>query len=656
MWYDKIPYWLEEFHPLSNYGKSKNEDFYRQLDSYLPRDLPIDYSKRNVPKFMRKDTSDLLEFLYGTGIAQEKTDNMDIGLIKGRDVGKIYAAVKFYPRTNGGKNFTIPAKVVCNGIEAEVFLASFSWVCTSENSFSKLIVPPTVQFLDNVETDEIIGGEGIRYLRNFNTWKKNIFYPPKTTVLFPATKIAAAAEVQLPNSIVLLGGMNFMDSGRLDSVVLPRKLKHITRFLFKGSRIKEVTIPREVDGLDISCFESCNQLTSVTFAGDKVETIGNNAFAGCGIKEIHLPDSVKTIGAKAFYDCPLEKITFPDTIEDIGRRAFESTEITEFDFPSKMTEIHDQTFAKCAKLREIHLPWCLKKLGEKCFAESGLEEIELPDGVLEIGNAAFANCKKLRRVILPGSLVQLGIGVFEGCPENLVIEYVGEKKPDFLNRSALGGDFRVKINGEEQNLPEETEPVDYFTYESKMASNGKVFAIVTGYRGLETKIEIPAFAKLYGSLLPVKRIGAGAFAKNHKIESVTIPNGVLAIEQRAFEGCTKLTHIDIPDSVSTIGTKAFNRCRLLRYVHLGPKISTIRLSTFKGCETLQILHLEDVKAISPYAFSGCSRLQEVYFSDKIKEIGDRAFHGSNPIAYDLPPHAMQWKNMFKKLEKAEKLI
>ena len=67
----------------------------------------------------------------------------------------------------------------------------------------------------------------------------------------------------------------------------------------------------------------------------------------------------------------------------------------------------------------------------------------------------------------------------------------------------------------------------------------------------------------------VTRIGRGAFLDCHSLASVTMGNGVIVIDARAFEVCTSLASIAIPDSVTSIGDAAFSSCIGLTSVTMG---------------------------------------------------------------------------------------
>lgn len=56
----------------------------------------------------------------------------------------------------------------------------------------------------------------------------------------------------------------------------------------------------------------------------------------------------------------------------------------------------------------------------------------------------------------------------------------------------------------------------------------------------------------------VRSIGSGAFDRNHNLQSVDLPYGLEHIGGSAFSSCSKLTNIEIPDTVTFIGYLSFS--------------------------------------------------------------------------------------------------
>jgi|GEM_PF-1966168 len=125
----------------------------------------------------------------------------------------------------------------------------------------------------------------------------------------------------------------------------------------------------------------------------------------------------------------------------------------------------------------------------------------------------------------------------------------------------------------------------------------------------------------------LKSIGTAAFCDCAKITSIVIPNGVTSIGNSAFTGCTKLKNIIIPESVVSIGKSAFERCVNLSNITLPNNVSTIENNTFHGCSELKSVTLPNgLINIGNYAFGGCKNLISIVIPSKVKTIGEDAFY------------------------------
>ena len=143
------------------------------------------------------------------------------------------------------------------------------------------------------------------------------------------------------------------------------------------------------------------------------------------------------------------------------------------------------------------------------------------------------------------------------------------------------------------------------------------------YNGTDTVVVIPS--KING--VTVETIGHAAFEKS-AVTSVTIPDSVTAILDRAFANCFQLTNISIPNSVTSIGFSAFEHCTSLKSITLPSSLRNISMFLFHNCSQLTTIQIPDsVPSIQDYAFGNCISLETIHIPVSVTSIGNRAFAG-----------------------------
>lgn len=164
-----------------------------------------------------------------------------------------------------------------------------------------------------------------------------------------------------------------------------------------------------------------------------------------------------------------------------------------------------------------------------------------------------------------------------------------------------------------------------FTVTVAAATNTFYFNPTTGtitkYAESDTVVVIPS--KING--VTVETIGHGAFERS-AVTSVTIPDSVTAILDRAFANCFQLTNISIPNSVTSIGFSAFEHCTSLKSITLPSSLRNISMFLFHNCSQLTTIQIPDsVPSIQDYAFGNCTSLETIQIPVSVTSIGSNAF-------------------------------
>ena len=463
----------------------------------------------------------------------------------------------------------------------------------------------------------------------------------------------AITSVIIPEGVITIGDSVFYDCDGLTEITFPNGVTTIGSWAFRGcSNLQSVSIPNSITSIGAS-FYYCPNL--VYYEYDNAYYLGNPAneclvlmdVKDSSIESFTFNENTKIIFAEAFAGCNLQSITIPDTITNIGWFSFNRCEnMTSIIVPNDTIIFADNPFQSCYSLviycraesapSHWNLNWNCRKdncepsdrhefipviwgwTGEQeesiesddsiftwLLNEDGISYtvVGLKDGVYStdivipsiyndlpvtaIGNYAFYNCSGLKSVTIPNSVTTIGINPFLGCA-NLTSIVVDSENPA------------------------------YQSIDANLYSKDGTVLIAYAIGKNDTSFTIPDSVTI---------IGKSAFRGCSKLTSVIIPYGITTISDSAFYGCSGLTSIIIPDTVTTIGNEAFRGCyRLAGELIIPNEITTIGYGTFYDCSGLTSITIHDnVTVIGDLSFYGCSGLTSITIPDRVTTIGQGAF-------------------------------
>ena len=125
---------------------------------------------------------------------------------------------------------------------------------------------------------------------------------------------------------------------------------------------------------------------------------------------------------------------------------------------------------------------------------------------------------------------------------------------------------------------------------------------------------------------PVTSIGGYAFHHAYGIDTVILPNTIIAIKTEAFCACADLKSVRIPNSVTTLGSLAFASCHQLSDMTIGESVVTIGNQAFDADTSLVTVTIPNtVVSIGQAAFSQNYSLRTVRFGSSLTSIGFACF-------------------------------
>lgn len=167
-------------------------------------------------------------------------------------------------------------------------------------------------------------------------------------------------EVQLPEGLLTIGDAAFFDSF-LDEVVIPSTVTDIGPNAFRHTYPKEVVVPEGITDLGGSIFQECNFLQHVTLPKN-LQIIRNACFYRTPMTEIEFPETLTTIESGAFNFVPINP-RFPASLRTIGKNAFQGCAIDSLFLPEGITELGGGSFVNSKNLVYVELPSTLHDCG-----------------------------------------------------------------------------------------------------------------------------------------------------------------------------------------------------------------------------------------------------------------------------------------------------
>ena len=92
------------------------------------------------------------------------------------------------------------------------------------------------------------------------------------------------------------------------------------------------------------------------------------------------------------------------------------------------------------------------------------------------------------------------------------------------------------------------------------------------------------------------------------LQTVTLPEGLVELDENAFRGCMEMYSITLPSTLKKIGSNCFYRCELLESVSIPAGVAELGDRAFTKCIGLRDVTMTDgTEKIPNYTFFECHR-------------------------------------------------
>ena len=185
---------------------------------------------------------------------------------------------------------------------------------------------------------------------------------------FAFSDCTSLEKIHFAGSVEVIGYGAFTDCTSLSEIHFPDSLQEISSYAFEGCNISELYIPKSVTSIGFVPFPP-RALRKVTVDDDNpvydsrngcnaiIHTAANSLINGC-VNTV-IPESVTSIGYRAFrgsikldYGTPMNEVNIPESVDSIADNAFAGCMFTEVVLPESLKYIGSMAF-DCPGLRSI---------------------------------------------------------------------------------------------------------------------------------------------------------------------------------------------------------------------------------------------------------------------------------------------------------------
>ena len=486
--------------------------------------------------------------------------------------------------------------------------------------------------------------QGLAMLKNIS-WNDGIT-AIGNYALYGCTGLTA---IKLPASLQTVGNYAFYNV-RLSVLELPQSVVSIGTYALYGSGLRTLLVPSaSLVSLGSNALDNAHTALKIYVTDSLLSSYKSSwsAYASRIYSFNCIRENGMAIDGSAFlqYFGDEAEIALPANVTSIGAYAFAGTNVRSVLVPGNIRTIGANAFSGCDTLETVRMLSGVRTISANAFyGASGLKEVEIPNTVTSIGASAFYGCSSLTEVVVPNSVTSIGQGAFQGCNSlvKMTLPFVGENRTATAYNAVFGYIFGYTTStGGSSSRNSSTSFVN--------TQYGNITGAIWQYTckneldHIQNNISYYNYTSYYyyipSSLREVvitnaEKLSSAAFNGCTMLTSITLNEGITAINGYAFQNCDGLTEITIPESVTSVGIYAFAESGNLAKVTLPGGLTAIADYTFQNCTSLASLNGNgevvvgaNVTSIGGQAFTNCSQITSFTMQGVVTRIGAQAFDG-----------------------------